>query len=37
MKDVVIDKAAGRIWGRVAVKNCECFDTLPFDYFHDFA
>lgn len=23
MKDIVIDKAAGRIWGRVAVKNCK--------------
>ena len=23
MKDVVVDKAAGRIWARVAVKNCK--------------
>ena len=23
MKDIVIDKTAGRIWGRVAVKNCK--------------
>lgn len=34
MKDVVVDKAAGRIWGRVAVKNCKralgcLFHTQP--------
>lgn len=29
MKDVVVDKAAGRIWARVAVKNCKEPQTIP--------
>lgn len=34
MKDIVIDKTAGRIWGRVAVKNCKfCYTPLTAFFF----
>lgn len=28
MRDIVVDKAAGRIWARVDVKNCMCYFSL---------
>ena len=31
MRDIVVDKAAARIWARVDVKNCRCF---PFSIVH---
>ena len=29
MRDIVVDKAAGRIWARVDVKNCMCLFFFP--------
>lgn len=33
MKDIVVDKAAGRIWARVGEKNCKLTGLLVFLFF----